>query len=88
MRHLLAAFVCAFLSSTSHAANEAPSAYLTLCAELDLAAISDIEAAAVSGQFTGESVASAFFQVMSARRACAEGRVSEAMAIYDEISFE
>ena len=88
MRHLLAAMFFTLLSSTSNAANESPSAYLPFCAELDLAALSDIESASISGQFSGESIASAFFQMMNAREACAAGRVSEAVAIYDDISFE
>ena len=88
MRHLLAAMFFALLSSGSNAANEPPSAYLPLCAELDLAAISQIELAASTGQIAGEDIAAAFFLVMDARRACAAGRLSEALAIYDDISFD
>jgi hypothetical protein len=88
MRHLLAAMVLALFSSASNAANEPPSAYLPLCAELDLAAITSIESAASTGQIASETIAAAFFQVMDARNACAEGRVSEALAIYDDIAFD
>lgn len=88
MRRLLAALAFALLSSASYAANEPPSAYLPLCAELDLAAISDIELAASTGQVSGEKIAAVFFLVMNARNACTEGRVSEALAIYDDISFD
>ena len=88
MRHLLAAMAFALLSSASYAANEPPSAYLPLCAELDLVAISGIELAASTGQVSGEKIAAVFFRVMDARNACAEGRVSEALAIYDDISFD
>ena len=88
MRHLLAAVIFALLPSTSNAANEPPSAYLPLCAELDLAAITNIESAANTGQVAGETIAAAFLRVMDARKDCAEGRVSEALAIYDDIAFD
>lgn len=88
MRHLLAVIFFALLSSASNAADEPPSAYLPLCAELDLAAISDIELATSTGRIAGEKIAAAFFRVMDARKACAAGRVSEALAIYDDIAFD
>ena len=88
MRHVFAASILALLSSTCFAADEPPSSYLPLCAELDLAAISDIELASVTGQAPAERIAAAFFQVVEARKACFSGRVSEAVAIYDDISFE
>ena len=88
MRHLLAASILALCSSTCFAANEPPSSYLQLCAELDLAAVSDIELASATGQAPADKIAAAFFQVMQARDACASGRVSEALAIYDDIAFE
>jgi hypothetical protein len=88
MRHLLAASILALLSSTCFAAGEPPSSYLPLCAELDLAAVSDIELASATGQAPADKIAAAFFQVMQARDACASGRVSEALAIYDDIAFE
>lgn len=88
MRHLFATALLALLPSVSIAANEPPSAYLPLCAELDLAAIIHIESASSTGQFAGEDIAGAFFNVMQARKACVEGRVSEALAIYDDIAFD
>ena len=88
MRHLLATTVFALLSSAANAANEPPSAYLPLCAELDLAAITSIESAANTEEIAGVAVAAAFLQVMEARRACAQGRVSEALSIYDDIAFD
>ena len=54
----------------------------------DLATISEIELVASTGQAPGEKIAAAFFHVMGARKACAEGRVSEALATYDDISFD
>ena len=53
MRPLLVAIYFAF-SSACLAANEPPSAYLALCAELDLATISEIELVASTGQAPGE----------------------------------
>jgi hypothetical protein len=88
MRLLLAASILALLSSTCFAADEPPSSYLPLCAELDLAAFSDIELASATGQAPADKIAAAFFRVMEARDACASGRVSEALAIYDDITFE
>ena len=88
MRHLFATALLALLPSASIAANEPPSAYLPLCAELDLAAITHIEAASSTRFVGGEDIAAAFFKIMDARKACAEGRVSEALAIYDDIAFD
>jgi len=61
---------------------------LPLCAELDLAALSGIEMAADTGKIPGDKIAAAFFSLMAARNACAEGRVSQAVSIYDDISFD
>ena len=88
MRLLAAASILALLSSTSFGAAEPPSSYLPLCAELDLAAVSDIELASATGQVPADKIAAAFFRVMEARDACASGRLSEALAIYDDITFE
>jgi hypothetical protein len=88
MRLLLAASILALLSSKCFSADEPPSSYLPLCAELDLAAVSDIELASGTGQASADKIAAAFFRVMEARDACASGRVSEALAIYDDITFE
>ena len=87
MRHLLAACYFAF-SSACLAGSEPPSAYLPLCAELDLEIVSEIELVASSGKVSGEKIAAAFFQIMDARKACAAGRVSEALAAYDDITFD
>jgi hypothetical protein len=90
MRHrLLATIILALVSSPSSAApQETAPPHWPVCAELDLAAIWDIEEAAKTQQISGETLAASFFLVMKARNACAEGRLSEAVAIYDDISFE
>jgi hypothetical protein len=88
MRVMLATVFLALLPSASIAASGPPSAYLPLCAELDLAAIIRIESASSAGQFAGGEIAAAFFSVMEAREACAKGRVSEALVIYDDIAFD
>jgi len=88
MRHLIAASILALFFSTSFAADHPPSSYLPLCAELDLAAISDIELASITEQAPPDKIAAAFFQVVEARKACLSGRVSEALALYDDITFE
>jgi hypothetical protein len=86
--HLLTAMLFSALSTTTPAATEEPRPYPALCAELDLAAISDIETAAHAQQISGEKLAGAFFSVMKARKACEEGRHDEAIAIYDSIAFD
>ena len=88
MRHLFAASIFVLLSSPCLAADEPPSSYLPLCAELDLAAISEIELASITGQAPADKIAAAFFQLIEAREACLNGRVSEALGMYDDITFE
>jgi hypothetical protein len=89
MRHrfLLVALFAA-LSTATLAATEDPRAYPKLCATLDLEVITDIESAGNAQQISGETLAAAFFSVVKARNACAEGRHDEAIAIYNSISFE
>jgi hypothetical protein len=84
MRHVFAAIFVVLGLSTADA-TESPSVYLPMCAELDLAAISDMETAANEGQLPAAKIAAAFFEVMNARKICAAGRVSDALAIYDAI---
>ena len=86
--HFLLVALCATLSSATLASAEDARVYPRLCAELDLAAISDIEMAANAQQVAGEKLAAAFFSVMNARNACADGRLSEAIAIYRSIAFD
>ena len=87
--HLLAAMVLALACSPIGAAAQVrdPPRW-PVCAELDLAAIWDIEEAGKVQQISGERLAAAFLLVMKARNACAEGRLSEAVAIYDEATFD
>ena len=86
-RHILLIILFSVLSTAAPASTE-NSAFPKLCAELDLEVISDIELAAIAQQIPGEKLAAAFFTVMDARNACAEGRYDEALAIYDGIAFD
>jgi hypothetical protein len=88
MRHHILLVILFSAFSTSAPASPENSAFPKLCAELDLAVISDIELAANAQQIPGEKLAAAFFTVMDARNACAEGRYDEAFAIYDSIAFD
>jgi hypothetical protein len=76
------------LAMAAAASPDDPLAYPRLCAQRDLAVISDIEAAGDAQQVAAERLAAAFFSVIDARKACAEGRHNDAIAIYDSISFE
>ena len=86
-RHILLLILFSALSTAAPASTK-NSTVLKLCAEVDLAVISDIELAASAQQIPGEKLAAAFFAVMDARNACAEGRYDEALAIYDSIAFD
>jgi hypothetical protein len=86
-RHIFLIILFSVLSTAAPASTE-NSAFPKLCAELDLEVISDIELAAIAQQIPGEKLAAAFFTVMDARNACAEGRYDEALAIYDRIAFD
>ena len=88
MRHHILLVILFSALSTAAPASTENSAFPKLCAELDLAVISDIELAANAQQIPGEKLAAAFFTVMDARNACAEGRYDEAFAIYDSITFD
>ena len=59
-----------------------------VCAELDAAATWGIEEAGQTQQVSGDQLAAAFFLVMKARSACEAGRLSEAVAIYDDASLD
>ncbi len=89
MRHQsLVATILALVFSCSSATTQARPSHWPVCAELDAAAMWHIEEAGEAQQISGEKVAAAFFLVMRARRACAEGRLSEAVGIYDDVSFD
>ena len=86
-RHILLIILFSVISTAAPASTEI-SAFPKLCAKLDLEVISEIELAAIAQQIPGEKLAAAFFTVMDARNACAEGRYDEALAIYDGIAFD
>jgi hypothetical protein len=86
-RHIFLIILFSVLSTAAPASTE-NSAFPKLCAKLDLEVISEIELAAIAQQTPGEKLAAAFFTVMDARNACAEGRYDEALAIYDRIAFD
>ena len=87
-QQLLVAMVLALVFSCSSAATQADPSPWPVCAELDAAAMWDIEEAGQAQQISGEKVAAAFFLVMKARIACEEGRLSEAVAFYDDASLD
>lgn len=87
-RVLLVVLFALLSGGAAAAAEPPPTVYPRLCAELDLAVISDIELAANTHQIAGEKLAAAFFSLLRARSACAEGRDKEAIAIYDSILFD
>ena len=89
MRHrLLLVTLFTVLSYATLASAEDSLAYPKLCAKLDLDVISSIEIVASAQQIPGEALAAAFFSVVKARNACAEGRHNEAIAIYNSIAFD
>jgi predicted outer membrane protein len=83
-----AIFLALVLSSASAATQEVSPSHWPVCAELDAAAMWEIEEAGQTQQISSEKLAAAFFLVMKARRACEEGRLSDAVAIYDDVSFD
>ena len=85
---LAAVFLALVLSCASAGAQEVTPSHWPVCAELDAAAIWEIEEAGQTQQISSEKLADAFFLVMKARRACEEGRLSDAVAIYDNVSFD
>src|SRR5262245_36296400 len=89
MRHCsLPVMLFSLLSTAAAASPDDPLAYPRLCAQRDLEAISVIESAGDAQEVAAARLAAAFFSVMEARKACAEGRHDDAIAIYDSISFE
>jgi hypothetical protein len=88
LHRLLLVTLFTALSTATLASTEDPLAYPKLCAKLDLQAISAIESAGNAQQMPGETLAAAFFSVVKARNACAEGRHDEAIAIYNGIAFD
>jgi hypothetical protein len=58
------------------------------CAARDLQVVIQLEQRGETQDVASDKLAAAFFTMMRARRACNEGRVSEAEAIYDSISLQ
>jgi hypothetical protein len=58
------------------------------CAARDLQVVIQLEQRGEAQDVASDKLAAAFFTMMRARRACNEGRVSEAEAIYDGISLQ
>jgi len=58
------------------------------CAARDLQAVIQLEQRGEAQDVASDKLAAAFFTMMRARRACNEGRVSEAEAIYNSISLQ
>ena len=80
----LAAFSLALILSGASAAQEKTPSHWPVCAELDAAATWGIEEAGQTQEVSGDQLAAAFFLVMKARNACEQGRLSEAVALYDD----
>ena len=58
------------------------------CAAPDLQVVTQLEQRGEAQDVASDKLAAAFFTMMRARRACNEGRVSEAEAIYGSISLQ
>jgi hypothetical protein len=60
-------------------------AFAPVCAARDLEAVTLIEQRGQGEEMASERVANAAFTMLLAREVCAEGRVEEALALYDSI---
>ena len=58
---------------------------ITQCALRDLQLVKSIEAHGEARDMPAERLATAYFALVNARRACAAGRIDGALAIYDGI---
>jgi hypothetical protein len=85
IRSLLTA-ACLAATTTVAAAAESKESSLA-CARRDLQLVTMIEAHGQAQTVAPQSLADAFFTVMRARVACDQGRISEAIALYDGIAF-
>jgi hypothetical protein len=66
-------------------ASEAPNR--TICAERDLKVISLLNQHGDAQDVPANDLRNAFFALMDARKACSSGRLQEALAIYDRVTF-
>ena len=64
-----------------------PASIPVVCANRDLQLVTLVEAHGQGNSVAPQMVADAFFVVMQARVACSEGRVRDAVALYDGIEF-
>lgn len=60
--------------------------YATACVNRDVAVLTSIEQKGDAGRIGAQVLSDAYFQLLDARRACREGRVDGALAIYDDIA--
>jgi hypothetical protein len=85
LRSRLPALVFAMtLAMTAVAATE-ETKFAKECSLRDVKAITVIEAHGEMGSVPAEELADAFLTVLDAREMCSEGRVAEALAMYDSI---
>jgi hypothetical protein len=81
---LTAACLCA--ATTVATAAEPKESFSLACARHDLQAVMLIEEHGKAGRMAAQKITDAFFIVMRARVACQEGRVGEAIALYDGLA--
>jgi hypothetical protein len=85
IRSILTA-ACLGAATTVATAAEPKGSFSLACASRDLQVVMLIEAHGQAQTVTPQKLADAFFTVMQARVACGEGRVREAIALYDGIA--
>jgi hypothetical protein len=67
------------------AGEQRASGFTRACAMRDVELLTSIEEHGEAQDVAGDKLAEAFFTMMAARRACAEGREHDAFAIYDSV---
>jgi hypothetical protein len=72
-------------SSRAPVAISPGSSFSPLCAAIDLQLVTSIEAHGEAEDVANEQLAKATFTLLEARRVCREGRVTDAVALYDRI---
>jgi hypothetical protein len=84
----IAALTCLLASVAGAGAAERTTTIPVECATRDLQLVILLEERGEAQDVASDKLAGAFFTMMRARKACAEGRVSEAEAIYDSIALQ
>ena len=74
------------LSATMNAATAGGSAFTRGCAARDLQILFIIEEQEAAGSVAAERLSNALIEMMHARIVCHEGRVLDALAIYDTVA--